>query len=225
ARPPPARPGLGFPPRVWKRAIGRLLARREALLPRLVRRKPPWPHRRGRATPKPLRNSAKTATSAATRLRFAPRGFKQAAIAKPACATCADTVACARSASVGRMRCANRVHTRTLFFLRFSVRWRGLFGGLMRSARLDHLRLEEGLRRRCGRLGGLLAFLAGDADVLAAGEPLSLVCVARDADVDRHFDFGVQRNRHLMQSDRLDRRVKRDLSATDSKALFRDQQG
>src|SRR6266446_10061523 len=63
ARPPPARFGLGFPPRVWKRAICRLLLRREALLPRPVRRKPPWQHRRGRAASKPSRNSAKTATS------------------------------------------------------------------------------------------------------------------------------------------------------------------
>jgi len=62
ARPPPARPGLGFPPRVWKRAICRLLPRREALQ-RPVRRKPPWQHRGGR-TSKPLRNSARTATSA-----------------------------------------------------------------------------------------------------------------------------------------------------------------
>src|SRR5205807_1822717 len=64
ARPPPARSGLGFPPRVWKRAICRLLPRREALLSRPVRRKPPWQHRRGRAASKPSRNSAKTATSA-----------------------------------------------------------------------------------------------------------------------------------------------------------------
>ena len=54
---------------------------------------------------------------------------------------------------------------------------------------------------------------------------MSLVCVARDADVDCHLDFGVQRNRYLVQSDRLDRRVQRDLSAVDSKTLFRDQQG
>lgn len=64
ARPPPARSGLGFPPRVWKRAICRLLPRREAPLPRLVRRKPPWPRRRGRAASKPSRNRAKTATAA-----------------------------------------------------------------------------------------------------------------------------------------------------------------
>src|SRR5215471_13603580 len=118
---------------------------------------------------------------------------------------------------------AHRVNIRTLFFLRFGIRWRGLLGGLTRPARLDDFRLEEGLRRRYGRLGGFFAFLADDSDVLAAGEPLSLVCVARDADVDCHFDFGMQRNRHLVQSGRLDRRVKRDLSATDGKALLRDQ--
>src|SRR5262249_30535293 len=58
----PAPSGLGFPPRVWKRAICRLLPRRKALL-RLLRREPPWQHRRGR-TSKPSRNSARTATSA-----------------------------------------------------------------------------------------------------------------------------------------------------------------
>ncbi len=64
ARPPPARSGHGFPPRVSKRAICRLLPRRQALLPRPVRRKPPWQHRRGRAASRPSRNSAETATSA-----------------------------------------------------------------------------------------------------------------------------------------------------------------
>jgi len=59
ARPRPARSSLGFPPRAWKRAICRLLPRREALLSR----KPPRQHRRGR-TSRPSRNSAGTATSA-----------------------------------------------------------------------------------------------------------------------------------------------------------------
>lgn len=84
ARPRPARPGLGFPPRVWKRAICRLLPRREALL-RPVRRKPPWQHRRGR-TSKPSRNSARTATSAEV-ASGSPRGLREAAIAKPVCTT------------------------------------------------------------------------------------------------------------------------------------------
>jgi len=112
ARPRPARTGLGFPPRVWKRAICRLLLRQEALL-RLVRRKPPWQHRRGR-TSRPLRNSARTATSAEL-ASGSPSWLERSGNREARLHDLADAVACARSAPVGRMRRAPRQHKDAIF--------------------------------------------------------------------------------------------------------------
>src|SRR5262249_15550644 len=98
---------------------------------------------------------------------------------------------------------------RTLFFLRFGICRQGLVCGLTRAARRDRLWLEEGLRRRRGRRSGFLTFLAGNGDVLAASEPLSLVGIAREGSVARPSALGVQRNSPFVQSDLLDGRVGR----------------
>src|SRR5262245_13806137 len=210
-RPRRARSGLAVPPRAWKRAICRSLPRREAGS-RLLRRKLSWRHRHGRTQSKTSRNSVAVAAE-----------LRPAATGKPVCAT-------ARKRGYRRAIGLRFPHAlrkarqpRTLFFLRFGICRRRLVCGLTRAARRDRLWLEEGLRRRRGRRSGFLTFLAGNGDVLAASEPLSLVGIARDGDVDRHFDLGMQRNRHLVQSDRLDRRVERDLGAIDRKAFLRDQ--
>src|SRR6516164_6337381 len=216
-RPRRARSGLAVPPRAWKRAICRSLPRREAG-PRLLRRKLSWRHRHGRTRSKTSRNSV----AVAAELRPVPPAcFQTGGNGKPVCAT-------ARKRGYRRAIGLRFPHAlrkarqpRTLFFLRFGICRRRLVCGLTRAARRDHLWLEEGLRRRRG--GGFLTFLAGNGDVLAASEPLGLVGVARDGDADRHFDLGMQRNRHLVQADRLDRRVERDLGAIDRKAFLRDQ--
>ena len=65
--------------------------------------------------------------------------------------------------------------------------------------------LEERRRHRPRRrlVVGLLAALR---HVLAARLALGLVGIARDVDRDRHLDFRMQRDRHRVQADRLDRR-------------------
>src|SRR6516162_3650297 len=209
-RPRRARSGLAVPPRAWKRAICRSLPRREAG-PRLLRRKLSWRHRHGRTQSKTSQNCAP----------FLLRAFRPAATGKPVCAT-AHKRGCPRAIGWRFPHALRKARQpRTLFFLRFGICRRRLVCGLTRAARRDHLWLEEGLRRGGG--GGFLTFLAGNGDVLAASEPLGLVGVARDGDADRHFDLGMQRNRHLVQADRLDRRVERDLGAIDRKAFLRDQ--
>src|SRR6516164_8198894 len=151
---------------------------------------------------------------------FLLRAFRPAATGKPVCAT-AHKRGCPRAIGWRFPHALRKARQpRTLFFLRFGICRRRLVCGLTRAARRDHLWLEEGLRRGGG---GFLTFLAGNGDVLAASEPLGLVGVARDGDADRHFDLGMQRNRHLVQADRLDRRVERDLGAIDRKAFLRDQ--
>src|ERR1051325_9137049 len=49
--------------------------------------------------------------------------------------------------------------------------------------------------------------------------PLSrpLVGAARHVDGDRDLDLGMQRDRHLVQADALDRRIERDLAARDAR--------
>src|SRR5262249_6487193 len=145
ARPRRPQSGLVVPPRAWKRAIRPSTPPRGAR-PRLLRRKLSWRHRHRRTPSKASRNSAKTAGAA--ELRSAP----------PACLqTSGNLETGLRDRAQTRLSPRNRLafahalrkarQPRTLFFLRFGV-CRGLVCGLRRAARRDHLRLEEGLRRR-----------------------------------------------------------------------------
>ena len=79
-------------------------------------------------------------------------------------------------------------------------------------------RIEElaGGRDRFG--GGVLIFLAG-RDVLAALDTLGFISAARDRHGDAGLDFGMDRNRHLLLADRLDRRIQPNLRPVDDDAV------
>jgi len=48
---------------------------------------------------------------------------------------------------------------------------------------------------------------------IAAGDAFRLVSAARDIDGDRHLNFRMQGDRHLMKADGFDRSIERDLTA------------
>src|SRR6185295_15429223 len=76
---------------------------------------------------------------------------------------------------------------------------------VLAALRRRGFRLEERFGGGLRRLGGLLGLVTRNGDVLAARDPLRLVGAARDDDRNGHLDFGVQRYRHLVLPDRLDR--------------------
>ena len=95
----------------------------------------------------------------------------------------------------------------------------------MIGERLGQYRIEERLGV-CERLGGCFLFFgAGNRDVLATRQARGLVGVAGNRDRDRNLDLRMQRDRDLMHSDGLDRRVQRDLIAIDLESLLDHQRG
>ena len=59
--------------------------------------------------------------------------------------------------------------------------------------------------------------------ILAAGNACGFLFIARDDDGNGAFDFGVQRDRHFVLTDRLDRCIERDLTAIDPEAGIADE--
>ena len=66
---------------------------------------------------------------------------------------------------------------------------------------------------------------AAHGDVFTALEARDFVGVARDVQVDVDLDFRMQRDRHDMAANRLDRRMQRDLAAADGEARGAQQRG
>ena len=73
--------------------------------------------------------------------------------------------------------------------------------------------LEEGFRIGGGLRLFFLGGSAADGDVLATRDARGFVFVARDIDRDHDFDLGMQRDRHLVAADHLDRGMEVDLVA------------
>ncbi len=83
-------------------------------------------------------------------------------------------------------------------------------------------RFEEGLRIGGGLRPLFLGGGAADGDILAARDAVGFILVTRDIDRDRHLDLRMQRDRHLVSADHLDRSVQVDLIAGHLDAGFRD---
>ena len=74
-------------------------------------------------------------------------------------------------------------------------------------------RIEQSFGARLGGFGfGFCVFrvFTADGDVFTAADALGFGFAARDDDGDRDFDVRMQRQRHLVLADRLDRRIELD---------------
>src|SRR5262249_25878778 len=79
--------------------------------------------------------------------------------------------------------------------------------------------------RGCGGSSLLFGLRASYRDILASRDALGFVGTTRDGDSDRNLNFRMERQRHFVLANRLDRRIEHDLRACDLCTVIFEQAG